>query len=68
MRTSEQYYEDLKKMKPNIYIGGEKVSRDDSRLKPGINVMSVTFDLVFDPEWDGLLTATSSLSGKKINR
>lgn len=68
MRTSEQYYEDLKKMKPNIYIGGEKVGRDDSRIKPGINVMSVTFDLAYDPEWDGLITATSSLTGKKINR
>ena len=68
MRTSEQYYEDLKKMKPNIYIGGEKVGRDDSRIKPGINVMSVTFDLAHDPEWDGLITATSSLTGKKINR
>jgi len=68
MRTSEQYYEDLKKMKPNIYIGGEKVGRDDSRIKPGINVMSVTFDLAHDPEWDGLLTTTSSLTGKKINR
>ena len=68
MRTSEQYYEDLKKMKPNIYIGGEKVVRDDFRIKPGINVMSVTFDLAHDPEWDGLLTATSSLTGKKINR
>lgn len=68
MRTSEQYYEDLKKMKPNIYIGGEKVGRDDFRIKPGINVMSITFDLAHDPEWDGLITATSSLTGKKINR
>ena len=68
MRTSAQYYEDLKKMKPNIYIGGEKVGRNDPRLKPGINVMSVTFAIANDPEWDGLITATSSLIGKKINR
>lgn len=68
MRTPDEYFSDLKKMNPNLYIGGEKVGRDDSRIKPGVNVMSVTFDLAHDPEWDGLITATSSLTGKKINR
>lgn len=68
MRTSAEYREALMKMKPNIYIGGEKVGRDDPRIKPGINVMSVTFDLVQEPQWEGLLTATSSVTGKNINR
>jgi len=30
--------------------------------------MSVTFDLAQDPNWEELLTATSALTGKKINR
>lgn len=68
MRNSAEYVSDLMKMKPNLYIGGDKVGRDDPRIKPGINVMCVTFELAQDPEWDGLLTATSSLTGKKINR
>lgn len=68
MRTVGEYQSDLKKMKPNLYIGGQKVGRDDPRIKPGINVMSVTFDRAQDPEWEGLITATSSLTGKKINR
>ena len=68
MRSSAEYAANLIAMKPNLYIGGEKVGRDDPRIRPGINVMSVTFDLAQDPEWDGLLTATSSLTGKKINR
>ena len=68
MRTSAEYREDLKKMNPNLYIGGERVGRDDPRIEPGINVMSVTFDLAQDPEWEGLLTATSSLTGEKVNR
>lgn len=68
MRTSAQYYEDLEKLKHNLYIGGEKVGRDDPRIKPGINVMSVAFDLAYIPEWDGLITAKSSLSGERINR
>jgi len=68
MRTSEEYLSDLKKMKPNLYIGGKEVGRDDARIKPGIQVMSVTFDLAQDPQWEGLLTAKSSLTGKKVNR
>jgi len=68
MRTSAAYLEDMRKMKPNLYIGGERVDRDDPRIKPGINVMSVTFDLAQEPEWEELMTATSSLTGKKINR
>lgn len=68
MRTSAEYRTDMKKMKPNLYIGGERVGRDDLRIKPGMNVMSVTFDLAQDPQWDKLLTATSSLTGEKINR
>jgi len=68
MRTSAEYISDLVKLKPNLYIGGQRVGRDDLRIKPGINVMSVTFDLAQDPKWEGLLTATSSLTGKKINR
>lgn len=68
MRTSAEYYADLLKMKPNLYIGGERVGRDDPRIRPGINVMSVTFDLGQHPDWEKLMTATSSLTGKKINR
>jgi len=68
MRTSAEYRADMKKMKPNLYIGGEKVGRDDPRIQPGVNVMGVTFDLAQDPDWEGLITATSSLTHKKINR
>lgn len=68
MRSGSEYVSKLTKMKPNLYIGGQKVGRDDPRIKPGINVVSVTYDLAKDPAWDGLLTATSSLSGEKINR
>jgi len=68
MRTSAEYRADLEKMKPNLYIGGEKVGRDDPRIRPGINVMSVTFDLAQDPKWKELITAESSIIGRRINR
>jgi aromatic ring hydroxylase len=68
MRTPEEYFSDLKKMKKNVYVGGEKVSRDDLRLMPGTNVMKTTFALALNPDWEGVMTAKSSLTGKKINR
>jgi len=68
MRTPEEYYSDLKKMRKNVYIGGKKVGRDDARLIPGINVMKTTFSLAQEPDWQDVITAKSSLTGKKINR
>jgi len=68
LRTKEQYRQDLFNMKPNIYIGGKKVGRDDPRLAPGINVLDITFDLAQDPACQGLATATSTLTGQPINR
>ena len=46
-------------MKTNVFIGGEKVGRDDHRLRPGINVLDVTFDLALESKWKGLITAIS---------
>ncbi|MDY6852823.1 MAG: 4-hydroxyphenylacetate 3-hydroxylase N-terminal domain-containing protein, partial [Thermodesulfobacteriota bacterium] len=34
----------------------------------GLNVLDVTFDLARNPEWEGLATATSSITGEEINR
>lgn len=55
-------------MKPNIHIGGDRVRRDDPRLEQPINVVAATFDLAHEPEYDGIATATSHLTGEKINR
>jgi aromatic ring hydroxylase len=68
LRTKEQYQESIFKMKDNVYIGGKCVNRNDHRLRPGVNTMSITFDLAHDPEYKKLATATSSVTGKEINR
>ncbi|MBI2846694.1 MAG: aromatic ring hydroxylase [Chloroflexi bacterium] len=68
MRTSEEYRRGLYKMRPNIYIDGEVVSRDDPRITPGINVIATTYDLARDPAYAGVMTADSHISGNKINR
>jgi len=68
MRPADDYRNDLYRMKPNVYIGGKKVRRDDPRLQGGIYVISKTFELADDPEYKHLLTAKSHLTGKTINR
>ncbi len=68
MRTKEDYFEALKALKPNIYIGGQKVGRDDSRLEPGKTIVGMTFDAQGDPTLQDVILASSHLSGKTINR
>lgn len=68
LRTKEQYFEKLFSMNPNVYIGGEKVSRNDPRLRPGLNVLGVTFDLAQDQKWNNVATAHSTLIDEEVNR
>ena len=68
MRTVEQYLEGIAKMRPNVYLGGEKIGRDDPRIVHGSHAVRITFSLVDNPEYKELLTATSHISGKTINR
>ena len=68
LRTTKEYHEKLFGMRSNIYIGGEKVGRDDHRLRPGINVMDITFNLAQDPNYKGLATAVSPLIDGEVNR
>jgi 4-hydroxyphenylacetate 3-monooxygenase/4-hydroxybutyryl-CoA dehydratase/vinylacetyl-CoA-Delta-isomerase len=55
-------------MKPNIYIGEERVGRDDPRLQGGMQIIKETFDCAYDPDYEDLCVTTSHLTGKKINR
>src|SRR4030066_19333 len=68
MRTKQQYIEGLRRMRRNIYVNGEKIARDDEVQMPTIHTMGLTFDYAADPKYDGLCTATSHLSGERINR
>ena len=68
MRNFDDYLEGLRAMKPNIHMHGELIQRDDPRLLPPMNNIKLTFDLAHEPELQHLMTATSHLSGEKINR
>jgi len=68
IKTYDEYLSRLKKMKRNLYIDGSKCDRVDERLAGQLRVIKETYDRANDPEWDGLATATSHLTGNKINR
>lgn len=66
--SSEQYRQRLSKMRNNVYLHGKLGSRDNPEFEGGKEIFSLTYDLTFDPKWEKMLTATSSISGKKIHR
>src|SRR5665811_1164959 len=65
MRSKEEYHESLKAMRPNVYMGGEVLGRDDI---PGQDILDLTFDMARIPEFQHLTTTTSHLTGETINR
>ncbi len=68
MITGDQFRQRLTTLKPNVYMTGKLVDRFDPKLVGGINVMAKTYDFAFDPEFDGVGTARSHLSGETVNR
>lgn len=52
------------------HLFGERPSSpaDHPLLRPSTNAVAMTYGLAQDPEHAALLTATSSLSGRRINR
>jgi 4-hydroxybutyryl-CoA dehydratase/vinylacetyl-CoA-Delta-isomerase len=68
--TGEQYVESLRKLNTKVYMFGQKIDNwvDHPIIRPSINCVKMTYDLAQDPEHEDLMTATSSLTGNKINR
>lgn len=70
LMTGEQYVESMRKLKLQVYMFGEKIENpvDDPILRPSLNSVKMTYDLAQLPEYEDLMTAVSSLTGRKINR
>jgi len=53
-----------------VYILGEKGKNvvDHPIVRPTLNATAYTFDIAQDPKYGGLATATSSLTGDRVNR
>lgn len=70
MRTAEEYLKALSKMRPTIYIDGQKIDdfTEHPLLRPPINIMAKSYEIALQPEYEPLFTTKSHLTGKKINR
>jgi 4-hydroxybutyryl-CoA dehydratase/vinylacetyl-CoA-Delta-isomerase len=70
LMTGEQYIESIRKLNTRIYMFGKQIPNavDDPILRPSLNSVKMTYDLAQMPEYEGLMTTTSHLTGKKINR
>ncbi|MHB1315114.1 MAG: 4-hydroxyphenylacetate 3-hydroxylase family protein [Christensenellales bacterium] len=69
MKTGKEYIESLRKLKLNLYMFGEKIESpvDHPIIIPSMNAVAMTYILALDPSYEHLMTATSHITGKKIN-
>lgn len=68
MRTKEQYFQGLAKMKRNLYFDGQRIDRTDELQMDCLNTIGTTYDEAAKPENQRLLTVISHLTGERINR
>jgi aromatic ring hydroxylase len=68
MRTSKEYLEKLAGMRKNIYLHGQVIGRDHPIVVARSKAIQLTFDLANDSKFSDLLTVSSHISDKKINR
>jgi 4-hydroxybutyryl-CoA dehydratase / vinylacetyl-CoA-Delta-isomerase len=70
LKTSKEYIESVRESKKRVFLFGEEVSNyvDHPIINPSINACAMTYGLSHDPQYEDLMTATSNLTGKKINR
>jgi len=70
LKTEESYLNSLKKLVRKIYVFGELVQDpvDHPLIRPSVNSVAMTYKLAGNPEYEDLMTCSSSISGKKVNR
>ncbi len=70
MKTAAEYEESLRKLNLNVYQFGKKVENvvDDPIIRPSMNAVAATYECAHMAEYEDLITATSHITGKKINR
>jgi 4-hydroxybutyryl-CoA dehydratase / vinylacetyl-CoA-Delta-isomerase len=70
MMTADEYLKSLRRIKFRAFLFGEEVLNvvDHPMIRPSINSVAMSYQLVSEGRHDDLITARSSLTGKKINR
>ena len=70
LMTGAEYIESLRRMNTRVYMFGEKIDNwvDHPIIRPSINAVAMTYGLARNKEYEDIMTATSHLTGEKINR
>ncbi len=70
MMTAEQYEDSLRNLNLVVYMFGKRVENvvDDPIIRPSMQAVAKTYDMAQRPEHEDLMTATSHITGHKINR
>ena len=72
MKTAKEYKDSLRARKIKVYLKGElldpKTLIDHPFIRGHVNSAAMTYALAGMKEYEELMTATSHLTGKKINR
>jgi 4-hydroxybutyryl-CoA dehydratase/vinylacetyl-CoA-Delta-isomerase len=70
LKTPADYLESLRRLNTTVYLFGERVADpvDHPIIRPSINSVAKTYELALDERYRDLMTATSNLTGKTVNR
>ena len=70
LMTKVEYIESLRKLKPTVYMFGQKVEDvvDNPRLRAGIEATGATYELAEAPEYRDLIVTHSKWIDEPINR
>jgi 4-hydroxybutyryl-CoA dehydratase / vinylacetyl-CoA-Delta-isomerase len=70
LMTRAEYIESLRKLKPTVYMFGEKLEDivDNPRIRAGIEATGATYELAELPEYRDLIVTHSKLIDEPINR
>ena len=70
VKTFEQYVGSLRKLRPTVYMFGEKIENvvDHPRIRAGINATGATYELAQNEKYKNLVTTLSPLTGELVNR
>ena len=70
VKTLEEYLQSLRKLKPTVYMFGEKIENpvDNPRIRAGINATGATYELANNEKYKDLMTTVSPFTGERVNR
>ncbi|KYK35914.1 MAG: 4-hydroxybutyryl-CoA dehydratase [Theionarchaea archaeon DG-70-1] len=70
MMTAEQYEESLQKLNLEVYMFGKQLHTvvDNPLIRPSMKAVAKTYEMAHRPEYKDIMTATSHITGDKINR